>query len=78
MSWLRPFSLVTLVSSRGYKGVGLQPETMADQLLERVDIRTSYNVKACQERNRIYVWAKVCNGFTRFTRIRPSVKNCDC
>eukprot|EP00983_Pelagomonas_calceolata_P048841 1141242-Pelagomonas_calceolata.AAC.5 len=51
---------------KGYKGGGLQPETLAERLLfwqklwkpirvliwERVDLRTSSNLKACQERNK--------------------------
>eukprot|EP00983_Pelagomonas_calceolata_P132159 1161840-Pelagomonas_calceolata.AAC.22 len=41
---------------KGYKGVGLQPENLADRLLKSIDLEISQNVKARQERNLISVW----------------------
>eukprot|EP00983_Pelagomonas_calceolata_P046163 1140030-Pelagomonas_calceolata.AAC.1 len=42
--------------TRVTRGVGLQPENLADWLLENIDLETSQNLKACQERNKISVW----------------------
>eukprot|EP00983_Pelagomonas_calceolata_P055605 1144227-Pelagomonas_calceolata.AAC.1 len=52
---------------RGLQGVGLQPENLADRLLESIDLKVSQNVKAHQKKgikSMFGSWAKVCNAHT--------------
>eukprot|EP00983_Pelagomonas_calceolata_P133976 1162016-Pelagomonas_calceolata.AAC.21 len=46
-----PTSSLPLSIPKGYKGAGLQPEILADWLLESTDLSISLDVTACQERS---------------------------